>query len=81
MEEQRLGQVRCYYDARQGPRHQHLVCSECGEVIDFDCPLDEMVERVRRLHGFEVTRAEIALEGYCAKCADKVGDARPKGSR
>jgi Fe2+ or Zn2+ uptake regulation protein len=71
VDEQRLGQARCYYDARHGPRHQHLVCRGCGETFDFDCPLGEIVERVRRQYGFSVTRAEVSLEGYCPRCAEQ----------
>jgi Fur family ferric uptake transcriptional regulator len=69
IDEQRLGQARCYYEVRQSPQHQHLVCSRCGKVIDFACPLSEIVERVKREHNFTVTKAEVYLEGYCSECA------------
>jgi Fur family ferric uptake transcriptional regulator len=39
IEERRLGKARCYYEIKQPPQHQHLVCKECGAVIEFDCPL------------------------------------------
>jgi Fur family ferric uptake transcriptional regulator len=68
IDEKRLGQARCYYEAKHSPQHQHLVCSECGKVIDFDCPLSEMIEKVNHEHGFIVTRAEVYLEGRCAQC-------------
>jgi Fur family transcriptional regulator, ferric uptake regulator len=71
IEEKRLGQARCYYEPRHAPEHQHLVCSECGKVIDFACPLSEMMEKVKNEHGFRVTRAEVYLEGYCSECAIK----------
>ncbi len=73
VEEQRLGQVRCYYDAKSQPRHQHLVCSGCGEVFDFACPLGEIMEKVKKEQGFTVTRAEVYLEGYCEKCSAERG--------
>jgi Fur family transcriptional regulator, peroxide stress response regulator len=79
VEEQRLGEVRCYYDAKNAPRHQHLVCSRCGKVFDFECPLGEMVDRVKQEQGFQVTKAEVYLEGYCAECSEereKAGPAR-----
>ena len=71
IDEKRLGQARCYYEARHSPQHQHLVCSGCGKVIDFECPLSDMVDKVKREHGFTVTRAEVYLEGYCSQCANK----------
>jgi Fe2+ or Zn2+ uptake regulation protein len=69
VDEKRLGQARCYYEIRHSPQHQHLVCSRCGKVIDFVCPVSEMVERVKREHSFTVTKAEVYLEGYCWECA------------
>jgi Fur family ferric uptake transcriptional regulator len=69
IDEKRLGQSRCYYELKHSPQHQHLVCSGCGKVIDFDCPLSQMVDRVKHDHGFIVTKAEIYLEGQCSQCA------------
>ncbi len=71
IDEKRLGQARCYYEASHSPQHQHLVCSGCGKVFDFDCPLSEMMEKVKHEHDFTVTRAEVYLEGYCSQCASK----------
>jgi len=68
--EKRLGQPQCYYELKQAPEHQHLVCRSCGKVIDFACPLREVVARVKIDNGFTVTRAEVYLEGYCAECGN-----------
>ena len=69
VEEKRLGQVRCSYEIKRAGEHQHLVCSQCGKVIDFDCPLNELVAKVKIDHGFSVTNADLYLEGYCLDCA------------
>ena len=69
IDEKRLGQVQCYYEIKQSPQHQHLVCNGCGKVIDFDCPLSEIVEKVKREKRFTVTKAEVYLEGYCSDCS------------
>jgi Fur family ferric uptake transcriptional regulator len=69
IDEKRLGQARCYYEVKHSPQHQHLVCGGCGKVIDFDCPLSELVERVKRENSFTVTKAEVYFEGYCSECA------------
>jgi Fe2+ or Zn2+ uptake regulation protein len=74
VEERRLGKVRCYYELRQSPEHQHLVCQGCGKVIDFESPLvQQLVDTIRRGQGFEVTRVELYLEGYCAECDRTTG--------
>ena len=69
VDERRLGKVRCYYELKQSNDHQHLVCKGCGKVIEFESPLvTRLVNTVRREHGFNVTKAELYLEGYCPDC-------------
>ena len=69
VQERRLGRVRCYYELRESPEHQHLVCQGCGKVIDFQSPLvGQLVETIRREQCFDVTKVELYLEGYCAEC-------------
>ena len=73
VDERRLGQVGCYYEMKHPVEHQHLVCRGCGKVIDFESPLiRKLVNRVQSQHGFNVTRAELCLEGYCQQCRQKV---------
>lgn len=69
--ETRLGQAQCYYEAKKSPEHQHLMCQECGKVIEFTCPLQEIAEKVKLEKGFTVTRAEVYMEGYCCECNRK----------
>ena len=74
VQERRLGKVRCYYELRQSPEHQHLVCQGCGKVIDFESPLvQQLVETIRQAHCFDVTKVELYLEGYCAECERTTG--------
>jgi Fur family transcriptional regulator, ferric uptake regulator len=72
VDEKRLGQARCSYELSRHSQHQHLSCSKCGKVIDFECPLNEMVEKVKQEYSFTVTKAEVCFEGYCADCNAKV---------
>lgn len=69
IDEKRLGQAHCYYEIKHSVQHQHLVCSRCGKVIDFNCPLSEMINNVKQEKGFIVTKAEVYLEGHCSECA------------
>ncbi len=71
IDEKHLGQAQCLYEMKGKIQHQHLVCSRCGKVIEFGCPLNEIVEKVKNEHGFIVTKAEVYFEGYCANCTDK----------
>jgi Fe2+ or Zn2+ uptake regulation protein len=72
VDEMRLGKMRCCYEVRRSPGHQHLVCRGCGKVMEFQSPyFQNLIEAVRREHGFTVTKAELCLEGYCPKCEEK----------
>ncbi len=72
VDERRLGQVRCYYEVKQLGEHQHLVCKGCGAVIEFKSSLiHKLVDKVQSEHGFNVTKAELYLEGYCKECREE----------
>ena len=74
VDERRFGKMRCYYEIKQTLEHQHLVCQGCGKVIEFESPLiRKLVDKVQREHGFNVTKAELYLEGYCEQCKEKTG--------
>ena len=72
IDEMRLGGIRCYYEIKQASNHQHLICQGCGKILEFQSPhFEKLIEAVRREHGFQVTKAELFLEGYCRECEDK----------
>ena len=72
VDERRLGNLRCYYEIKQSPEHQHLLCHGCGKVIEFQNPhFQKLIKAVQREHGFKITKAELYLEGYCPNCEEK----------
>jgi len=72
VDERRLGKVRCYYELKGTSEHQHLVCNCCGKIIEIESPLiRKLVDKVQNEHGFNVTKVEFYLEGYCDQCSDK----------
>lgn len=72
IEERRLGKVYCYYEIKESPEHQHLVCKCCGNVIEFDSDLvRRIINRVQRDYDFNVIKTELYIEGYCKKCQDE----------
>jgi Fur family ferric uptake transcriptional regulator len=69
VDERRLTKARCFYEIKQSPEHMHLVCQCCGKIIEFENSLvRKLVEVVRQEHCFNVTKVDLCLEGYCAKC-------------
>jgi len=72
IDEMRLDKVRCYYEIKQSPEHQHLVCQGCGKVIEFESPLvRKLMDTVRRKYGFKTAKVELYLEGCCQECEGK----------
>ena len=79
IDEMRLGKIRCFYEIKQSPEHQHLVCKGCDKVMEIQNPhFQKLVRAVRREHGFRVTKAELYLEGYCPECEDKEKKSLPR---
>jgi len=77
IDERRLGKMRCYYEIKQPLERQHLVCRGCGKVIEFESSLiRKLVDKVQREHSFNVTKAELYLEGYCSECEEKKEERR-----
>jgi len=72
VDERKLGKMGCCYEIKRAPEHQHLVCQGCGRVIEFESPLiRKLLDSVQREYSFNVTKAELCLEGYCEQCKEK----------
>lgn len=71
VDEKHLGQAHCYYAMKQLGEHQYLVCTACGQAIEFESPLiRKLIAEVQRKNNFSVTKIELYLEGYCHKCKE-----------
>ncbi|MBN1366911.1 MAG: transcriptional repressor [Dehalococcoidales bacterium] len=67
--ESNLGEAHSHFEIRRTAEHHHLVCLGCGRVIEFKSPLiARAVAKMRQEHGFDITSAEMKLEGYCPQC-------------
>ncbi len=54
------------------PVHEHLVCANCGKVIEFRSPeVEELERRVTAEHGFRPIRHRLELYGICGDCQAK----------
>lgn len=58
-----------HYEAKPSVEHHHLVCLDCGKVVEFGGALSQKMRRdIARKKGFEVTGVEVHMTGYCARC-------------
>ncbi|MGE5602897.1 MAG: Fur family transcriptional regulator [Nitrososphaerales archaeon] len=64
-----LGEEHHHYELRPTSEHCHLVCVNCGKVVEIGCDLIEQLKaKVAEQHDFEITEAQVDLVGLCAEC-------------
>jgi Fur family ferric uptake transcriptional regulator len=52
-------------------RHDHLVCTRCGKIIEFESPLIERVQQEVFLeHDFLAHSRRVELYGLCKECRE-----------
>ena len=63
------GNCRSYLMRRPLEHHHHLICSECGIVIDFtDCDLGELEQRLSEENNFKINGHLLEFMGQCRNC-------------
>lgn len=63
-----LGDEHTTYDPNfvDKPSHNHLVCIDCGKVVEFEDPgIEVMSDCVTRRHGFRAMRQTVKIEATC----------------
>jgi Fur family ferric uptake transcriptional regulator len=61
------GQQR--FEPASSRHHDHLVCTRCGVVTEFENEdIEQLQEQVARRHGFEIESHRLELYGRCASC-------------
>jgi len=62
------GQTR--YEAAMGRHHHdHLICTNCGTIIEFENDrIEQLQDVIAKRHGFKVTSHKMELYGLCKNC-------------
>ena len=73
-----FGDGRSRYELAQGPKtehHHHLVCTNCGRIIDYSDFIDEetkvlnqVEEMLSQKHNFKINSHQVHFYGLCNKC-------------
>jgi len=51
--------------------HDHLVCTKCGKIIEFECSMIESAQnQIADRYRFRVLRHRHELYGHCSSCRD-----------
>ena len=62
------GQTR-YEHVAEGEHHDHLVCTHCGTIIEFENEtIEKLQDQVAETYGFLIETHKLELYGSCAKC-------------
>ena len=63
------GSCGSYLLKRPSEHHHHLICSECGAVVDFTgCDLSQLEQRLSLETGFKVADHLLEFIGLCQAC-------------
>jgi Fur family ferric uptake transcriptional regulator len=58
------------FETNEGDNHHHLVCRNCGTVVDVECAVGTIPCAVPDdTRGFVIDEAEVTYWGICAACA------------
>jgi Fur family ferric uptake transcriptional regulator len=67
-----------YEHRHLGEHHDHLICTLCGSITEFERPeLESLKLEVTRDHGFHHLRHNLQIYGLCSKCASARKPAAP----
>jgi Fur family ferric uptake transcriptional regulator len=82
----RFGEDHSRYEKAFGrPRHDHLICLECGEIIEFvNEKLDKIQREVCEEKKFTLENSTLQIFGQCSKCFGgnhTPGDSQHKNQR
>ena len=64
--ERNFGDGLTRFEARRGEHHDHMICADCGRIVEFqDAEIERLQVEVAQRLGFELTRHRHELFGRC----------------
>ena len=68
--ETRFGDNKTYYEHHYNHQHHdHMICTECGQVIEFfSQDIEELQDQMADKFGFRPTHHSLRLWGVCSDC-------------
>ena len=83
--EVRFGDNKTYYEHHYNhEHHDHMICTECGRVIEFfSADIEKLQDEMADNFGFKPTHHSLRLWGICAECQQKAEEAHsaPSGAQ
>lgn len=71
--ERKFGDGLTRYElADESSHHDHLICVDCGKIIEFEEPqIEELQEKIASRHGFILKTHKHEMYGTCSECQAK----------
>ena len=62
-----------HYDGNRPYPHPHIICSQCGKIIDGENEsfIKELVRAVEHSSGYQILRHRLVFYGFCPACQNK----------
>lgn len=83
--EVRFGDNKTYYEHHhEQEHHDHMICTECGMVIEFFSPeIEALQDEMAEKFDFKPTHHSLRMWGICSKCQEGRSDANiaPPGAQ
>jgi len=83
--EVRFGDNKTYYEHHYNhEHHDHMICTECGMVIEFFSPdIEDLQDQMASNFGFKPTHHSLRMWGVCSDCQEKKTDSQtaPPGAQ
>ncbi len=80
--EVRFGDNRTYYEHHfEHQHHDHMICTECGKVIEFYSPeIEELQDQMADKFKFRPTHHSLRLWGLCSDCQKRESESHAVAS-
>ena len=81
--EVRFGDGRAHYEHNyKHPHHDHMICSDCGKIIEFYSPeLEAIQDAMAVKYKFQLTEHLLRMIGICSDCRRKKAGSEKKVAR
>ncbi len=75
--ERKFGDGLTRYElADEESHHDHLICVDCGTIVEFEEPqIEELQDRIAQRYGFQLKSHKHEMYGTCAECQAKAARA------
>lgn len=59
------------YESNAKSHHDHLICTECGKIIEFiDEEIEKRQDKIAKKNNFRITSHSMQLYGTCSECQE-----------